>query len=262
MKKQNADITTFEKLLKDVENASLSGWDFSCVSKYGGNPEDPLPWSYTVHVMSSMKDVEYMLDMGTGGGEFLSSLCPLPKCTFATEAYKPNVRVAKEKLKPLGIKVVQVEDGRQEGSPLPFEEETFDLVVNRHECYEVAEVYRILKPGGYFITEQVGNKNNENLRLVFGSPESENEFIWNLETARHHLKRAGFKIHKAKEYIGYNRFYDIRALVYLLKVLPWEFPGFTVQKYKDQLYDIYLKITDKGYYDSVNYRFFMIAFKT
>jgi len=33
--------------------------------------------------------------MGTGGGEFLASLAPLPMHTSATEAYPPNVEIAR-----------------------------------------------------------------------------------------------------------------------------------------------------------------------
>jgi hypothetical protein len=32
-----------------------------------------------------------LLDMGTGGGELLSSLPNLPNNTFATESYKPSI---------------------------------------------------------------------------------------------------------------------------------------------------------------------------
>ncbi|UCE15129.1 MAG: class I SAM-dependent methyltransferase [Candidatus Heimdallarchaeota archaeon] len=241
--------------------APFSGWDFSVLSQWGGNPEDPLPWSYDVTVKRHLSFSNSMLDMGTGGGEFLSSLIPLPSHTYATEAYKPNVSIAKEKLEPLGVKVIEIAEGKQEESPLPFDDGFFDLVINRHECYESDEVYRILKPNGTFITQQVGQQNNEDLRKVFGSVDSENEFTWNLKTALNTIKQAGFTILGGKEHIGFSRFYDIRTLVFLLKILPWEFPNFSIDKYEGQLFHFFRKLINDGYFDSISHRFFIIAQK-
>ena len=67
-----------------------------------------------------------MLDMGTGGGEFLSSLAPLPDQTWATEAFLPNLPLAKARLELLGIQVVHVDSDFE----LPFVDEEFYLVIN------------------------------------------------------------------------------------------------------------------------------------
>ncbi|MFX0206023.1 MAG: methyltransferase domain-containing protein, partial [Candidatus Hodarchaeota archaeon] len=180
----------------------------------------------------------------------------------ATEAYKPNIPIAKKTLEPLGVTVVEIENGEQENAPLPFEDNFFDLVINRHECYETKEVYRILKPGGVFVNQQVGYRNNETLRLIFASTELGKDFLWNLKTAANHLKTTTFKILKAMEHIGYNRFYDIRSFIYLLKVLPWEFPDFSIERYENQLFNVYVKLINEGFLDSTNHRFFIIAQKT
>ena len=46
---------------------------------------------------------------------------------------------------------------------LPFHNDEFDIVINRHGNYVPAELHRILKPGGIFITEQVGEDNERDL---------------------------------------------------------------------------------------------------
>ena len=63
----------------------------------------------------------------------MSSLSPLPKCTCVTEGYEPNIIIAKKRLEPLGVKVYRVDNDES----LPFNDETFDLVINRHESYSV-----------------------------------------------------------------------------------------------------------------------------
>lgn len=156
--------------------------------------------------------------MGTGGGEYLSSIDPLPKNTYATECYKPNVPIAKARLEPLGVKVVQAEIGDQENVKLPFSNDFFNLIINRHEAYDSKELNRVLKSGSIFITQQVGCKNIENLRIIFNSPPVEDslfhqKYYWDLETAIYFLRKQNLEIIKSEEYIGSSRFSDIRAKV-------------------------------------------------
>ena len=67
--------------------------------------EEPF-WGYRGMVQKRMKGIDSMLDMGTGGGEFLASLKDLPAKTYATESYVPNILIATARLEPLGVKVV------------------------------------------------------------------------------------------------------------------------------------------------------------
>ena len=51
----------------------MHGWDFSHIR--GRVEEAPLPWDYKQKVLDFLKPQSVILDMGTGGGEFLLSLC-------------------------------------------------------------------------------------------------------------------------------------------------------------------------------------------
>ena len=56
------------------------------------------------------------------------------------------------------------------GSPaLPFEDSSFSLVVSRHESYVASEVARVLRPGGLFLTQQLGGDSN-GFRAALGAP--------------------------------------------------------------------------------------------
>ena len=141
----------------------------------------------------------------------------------------------------------------------------FDLVVNRHEAYYPPELMRILKPGGTFITQQVGSLTNVTLVQFFLGktiPVSN----WNLKSAVDELKSAGFKITKQQEDIHHYRFFDIGSVVYLLKAIPWTLGDFTeeefsVEKYRDKLWELHEKINEDGYYDTPQHRFIVIAGK-
>ena len=244
----------FDILIEDAQHP-FAGWDFTYIKNR--MVTEPLTWSYTTIIIPYVRKVDSMLDMGTGGGEFLSSLQPLPKHTFATEAYKPNVPIAKKRLEPIGCKVVEI----SEKSPLLFEDEQFDLIINRHEEYSPSEIYRILKPGGYFITQQVGVNNDFELNHHLGHFAEDEYAYWNLEYATNELQNAGLNVLEKKEAAPKTRCFDIGAIVYYLLAIPWQIPDFSVEKYREKLYELHLEILEKEYIELSSSRFLIIAKK-
>ncbi|HKL74679.1 MAG TPA: class I SAM-dependent methyltransferase [Halanaerobiales bacterium] len=246
----------FEFYLHDSKK-KFSGWDFSYVSDTDRIAEFPLDWSYTSKIIKKLRNANSLLDMGTGGGEFLSLLKPLPVNSYATEGYEPNLPIAKERLEPLGVNVVKVE----EDNKLDFEDNYFDLVINRHEEYSAKEVKRVLKQNGYFITQQVGGKNCVELNKIldydgdFGMPE------WQLDSAVNELKKEELKIIEKHEDFPGLRFYDIGAIIYYLKAVPWQIPDFSVDNYYDSLKKLHTQIQEKGYIDIEEHRFLIVAKK-
>src|SRR5665648_384388 len=70
------------------EKKSFQGWDFSYIEKR--ETHEPLPWDYDKFVRQYLNSNSILLDMGTGGGEYLLTLNHPYFKTFATEAYLPN----------------------------------------------------------------------------------------------------------------------------------------------------------------------------
>jgi len=77
---------------------------------------------------------------------------------FATEAYEPNVALARERLGPLGVTVLPYRSDDLVGGPLPFDDASLDVVLDRHESYGACEVARVLAPRGRFLTQQVDGR--------------------------------------------------------------------------------------------------------
>ncbi|WP_240644651.1 class I SAM-dependent methyltransferase [Paenibacillus paeoniae] len=205
-----------------------------------------------------MNDSDVILDMGTGGGEFLLSLSPPAGRTFATEAYPPNVAICQQKLPAYGIDIRQVYDDEK----LPYEDRFFDLVMNRHESYSPGEVYRILKPGGLFITQQVGGQNNREMsRYLLGDGAIAVDSKFDLEGSVSELVSTGFAICESAEFFPEQRFYDVGAFVYFAKILEWEFSGFSVEKCYNELCLLQAKIETDGSFTSKEHRFFIMARK-
>ncbi|MGB6128640.1 MAG: methyltransferase domain-containing protein [Psychrilyobacter sp.] len=245
----------FEKYLLD-ENKNFIGWSFNYLIRSGRMKEFPLSWNYYNEIIDYCSCTNSLLDMGTGGGEFLSSLTFLPKDTCATEGYEPNIKEAKKRLEPLGISVFSV----LEHTDLPIPSKRFSLIINRHESFSSLEVMRILKPRGYFITQQVGGLNDIDLNLLLGADNNQYE-NWNLNKASKSLTSCGFDLKELKEDKVKTRFYDIGAIIYYLKAIPWQIPDFSVDKYYKQLFHIHKFIEKQGYIDLTCHRFFIIAQK-
>ncbi len=258
MKKKIAinDESLFDFLISEIEKP-FSGWDFSYIIDTGRMAESPLKWSYTSKILMTIRNVESLLDMGTGGGEYLSLLQPLPENTYATEGYEPNIPIARKRLELIGVKVIEVGSDNK----LSFENDYFDLVINKHEEYSAEEVYRVLKPNCQFITQQVGGLNDLELNKLLGANEDFGMKYWNLEYAVEELKKLGMEIIEQKEDFPITRFYDVGAIVYYLKVIPWQIPDFSIEKYFNSLKNLHHMIQNEGYIDVKEHRFFVVAKK-
>lgn len=210
--------------------AHIHGWDFSHIDgRY--TEETDLPWDYREEILRQLKPEMKILDMDTGGGEFLLSLGHPLKNTAATEAYGPNVELCRETLLPLGIEFREA-DGK---GLLPFSEGSFDMVLNRHGDFNAEEIFRVLKPGGLFVTEQVGAENDRELvELLLGyfpMPFPEQY----LELTMEKFQKAGFQIGAGQECYRPIKFYDVGALIWFARIIEWEFPGFSVETHMEKL---------------------------
>ncbi|MCQ4924514.1 class I SAM-dependent methyltransferase [Tissierella carlieri] len=238
------------------EQYSFKGWDFSHINNR--MEEETLPWNYKKIVESYVNEEKILLDMGTGGGEFLLSLNPTEGKTYATESYLPNIELCKEILTPHGIEVRPVYD---DGN-LPFEDDYFDIVINRHESFCLSEVNRILKPDGIFITQQVGGMNNREIsKFLLGEYPNTTDIELNLDKILMEAKNTGMKIIDAGEYFPKTYFHDIGAFVFYARIIEWEFPGFSVERCFDKLIELQAKLEKRGYIEILEHRYFLIAEK-
>jgi len=245
----------FDHLISEAIDQEFSGWDFSYIKDRW--KDSPTSWDYTQIVRNYIQAEISLLDMDTGGGELLSSFQPLPHVTYATETYPPNVNVARDRLEPLGVKVLQPE----KRNALPFTDCFFDLVINRHGSYSVSEIHRILKPGGTFITQQVGGENNFELnRMLQEYPQFEYSY-WTLMLAVDQLEESGLQILEQREEFPETTITDIGALVFHLKVVSWQISDFSVEKYYENLAVIHNLIQEKGSIKIRSHRFLIVARK-
>ncbi len=207
------------------ERAPFAGWDFSHLA---GRWEDPAPpWDYLARAGELLAQSTSALDIGTGGGERLLALrAHWPARVVAMEDYPPNVLMAQRCLAPYGAAVVHA--ATDERHIHPFADGAFDLVLNRHNALHVDEVVRMLRPGGVLLTQQVHGLWAEDLLAAFGVKPQ-----WPDATPDKYvpwLRAAGLRVEDVRTWWGALRFFDVGAVVYYLKNIPWEVPGFSVQR--------------------------------
>lgn len=137
-----------------------------CFSASNGWEREPLPWSWREKVLDFRKPDDRLLELSPGDGTFLSSLRhPRALCTFLP----------------------------QPEFPLPFEENSFDLVLDNGGEYDLSEVHRVLKPGGFFLTQQCGGEHLLSLRRLL-SLRALKPPDYNLENELPKVQKAGFRI--------------------------------------------------------------------
>ena len=242
--------------LSEEHAAHIHGWDFSHIAGRYEECQD-LPWDYKDTVLHYLTPEAKLLDIATGGGEFLLSLNHFPERISATEGYPPNIALCRSLLPPLGINFRAARDVRH----LPFKDTYFDIVINRHGDFDVPKLYRILKPGGVFITQQVGAENDRALvELLLPGTELPYPDQY-LKKARENFQKAGFEILIAQEAFSKIRFYDVGALVWFARIIEWEFPGFSVESCLNRLYKAQELLEKNGALEASAHRFLLAAAK-
>ena len=237
--------------------AHIHGWDFSHIhGRY--KEEDVLPWDFREVIQNYRKDSMKLMDMETGGGEFLLSLHHPNKNTAAIEGYPPNVELCKEVLLPLGIDFKEADGGDR----LPFSDGSFDIITNRHGDYDAAELRRVLKANGLFLTQQVGAENDRELVQLLLPHITEVPYPKQyLDVRKTELLDHGFEVLESGEARQPIRFFDVGALVWFARIIEWEFPGFSVETCLEQLY-VAQKILEKtGVIEGSIHRFYIVARK-
>ena len=244
------------RLLAEAEARPLEGWD---LGRLGDRMKStPLPWSFEEIVVRHARASPDLLDLGTGGGEWLAALPFRPPRTVATESWEPNVAVARARLAPLALGVVQVEpapdnvdqDAPERRGGLPFPSECFTHVVSRHESFVAREVARVLVPGGRFLTQQVGSGRYDELHDALGlrrRPAGRN--AWTLALARTQVEAAGLVVAESGEAETVTSFADVGALAWYLEAAPWVAPGFSVREHGHALAALHEKIATSGPYE-------------
>lgn len=225
-------------------------------------PGEP-SWTWPVVVRPYLDGVDRLLDMGTGDGSELLTLAPLPQQTIAYEEWWPTVPAAVATLRPHGVHLV-VCLGSDDNTTLvrsrprlPFSDGSFDAITNRHEAFAAADVRRLLRPGGGFVTQQVGTVEGASIRALLGLAPQPG--AWDLDVATAQLAVAGLAVIDGDEERVASRFTDVAALIGYVRTIPWSVPEFDPVAMWERLRSLHEQCVRDGGVEVVSHRFWVAA---
>lgn len=195
-----------------------------------------------------------LLDQDTSGGEVLASLVPLPARAVATEGWEPNIAIARDRLEPLGVEV-----RRGGGTRIPASDGEFDLVLNRHGEINPDELARVLDTGGQLLTQQIGAGNNNEFNRALGVPAPSGGPT--ADRLAESLALVGFRVTRAEQVAVPVTYLDIGAVVFQLLAVPWQVPGFTVDRFDTELRTVDRRIRTEGGFTVHDHRVLVVAAK-
>ncbi len=234
---------TFDEMVAEADAVSVAGWDFSWLD--GRATEERPSWGYQRLLRGRLARAASALDLYTGGGEVLAGAAPFPPTMAATEPWPPNLVLATRLLHPLGAVVVATD----ESALLPFADAAFDLVTARHpSAVSWDEIARLLKPGGTYFAQHVGVIYFPNLIEHFLGPRPQTRIRGQLnpDTVAAEVAAAGLTVIDLRHERIRLEFFDVGAMVYLLRKLVWIVPDFSVAKYRDKLLQLQWQIEAEG----------------
>lgn len=247
--------STFEELIAEGESVPVEGWDFSWFD--GRATEERPSWGYSRILAERMAGAGAALDIQTGGGEVLAQIPHPPRVLAATESWPPNAELARHNLAALGAAVV----GAADDADLPFRAETFDLVVSRHPTVTLwDEIARLLRPGGTYLSQQVGAGSNREVTDAMMGPQPVGQGR-SPGRAVAEAQAAGLVVVDLRQQALRVEFNDIGAVVYFLRKVFWTVPGFTVAGYRNQLARLHDRIHSQGPFAAHSQRFLIEARK-
>ena len=167
----------------------------------------PVPWEYHDVVLRYLRPSDAVLDIGTGGGERLGDLARSFGHGLGIDADPRMVLLASEN-PAAGNLDFRVCSERLESVP-----ETFDVIIDRHAPFDLSAVAVHLDPGGYFITQQVGERNMACVKAALGQPASPPAI------QRRAIAASGLRLQAFMEYDVEYVVCDIESLVFWLNAL-------------------------------------------
>jgi SAM-dependent methyltransferase len=211
-------MTTYQELKRIAASVGeREGWDFSRVR----DAREPVPWDYLDVVRRYLRPADRVLDVGTGGGEKLLSLAACFDLAVGVDASAEMIETARKNRVMAQVETVSFKVMR--GEALQFPDGAFDIVLNRHCTVDVDETFRVLRPGGYFVTQQVGARNTRNICALFGcgvGGEHAPGMFQELDILAGAFRRLGCRVVCAAEYDVRYWFLDVESLLFWFQAIP------------------------------------------
>ena len=214
-------MRAFDELVAEALAADVDGWGFAWLD--GRASEERPPWGYARLLAERVGRARAPLDLDTGGGEVLAEAPLIPPGALATEGWPPNVALARARLGPRGVEVLE----HRPGTRLPVADASRDLVTSRHPVVpDFREIARVLAPGGTYLAQHVGPWSAAELSERFLGPLPGHPVPRDPAAEILAAEAAGLELVSVQSARLRQEYADIGAIVWTLRKCPWWVPGF------------------------------------
>jgi len=131
--------------------------------------DEPRPWNLQEEITQRLRPTDWLLDIGCGTAMKIMPLAGMARGITGVEPNELMRERALENVHSAGLKNIYIGAGAAEC--LPFAHASFDVVTCMLAPDDVAEVARVLKPGGLAVVEKIGEHDKTELKSFFGSDE-------------------------------------------------------------------------------------------
>jgi len=191
------------------------GWDFSHLK----TTEEGQGWDFYKEVLKKVKPTDFILDIGTGGGERILKIAKHFKSVYGIDHSPSMVSTAKKNLNKTKSKNVKF--SMMDSSKLDFPDNYFDIVTDRHCDFNPYEVFRVLKKGGYFFTQQVSEGDQMNIKKAFGRGQGYGTLDGTLKNKYlKHMQKLGFSKVEDFDYNSKIIYKNDKDYIFLLHYTP------------------------------------------
>ncbi|MFC1640445.1 class I SAM-dependent methyltransferase [Patescibacteria group bacterium] len=209
------------KVREFYESVSEKGWDF---------PDAPHTsngklWSFyegvVKHRIAESADyhADILLDIGTGGGEKILAIAHHFHLVVGIDNSPGMIVTANKKRAKKPTRNTRFL--KMEADAIRFPDEFFDVITCRHSHFRATEVFRLLRKGEYFFTQQVGEGDKFNIKQFFGRGQQFGERDGMAVTRQvQELNRAGFSSVELQDYDAVEFYQDHDSLRSLLTHAP------------------------------------------
>ncbi|WP_117161737.1 class I SAM-dependent methyltransferase [Paraliobacillus sp. X-1268] len=191
-----------------------NGWDFSKLQVRS----EVVSWDFNEEVKKKSSNVDILLDIGTGGGENVLTIAASFLFLVGIDSSYGMIETAQTNFKKAGI--LNARFSQMSSDKLKFPAGFFDVVTCRHAPFSSMEVNKVLKKGGYFLTQQVGEGDKINIKRAFNRGKLVEENGTLLARYVRELKESGFSEIQYFENDAIEYYQRPEDLIFLLKHTP------------------------------------------
>ena len=179
------------------------GWDFSRMNVL----RQPVPWNYHNLVVRYLRLNDGVLDIGTGGGETFSQLATSFGQGLGVDTDAQMIQLAAANSMSGNVRF------RVSSNRLEAVSETFDVILDRHAPFDLNAIASHLNPAGYFVTQQVGERNMACVQAALGREKTQSR------VQRQAFTACGLRLLAFMEYDVEYVVRDIESLLFWLRGL-------------------------------------------